>query len=140
MEALPRESDTHGSGDVGEGFAVEVAEHGVRLLRIVAEIVHITIGGIQIFPPVVVIVDEAGAPAADPVRKAPETSGVADVSKKLPAIAGEKREYLRREIVVKEVHEAVVVKVLGVRPHPIDGNSIVVERYAVNGSLFAEPA
>src|SRR6058998_2888036 len=101
MEALPRESDTHGSGDVGERFAVEVAEHGVRLLRIVAEIVHVTVGGIQIFPPVVVIVDEAGAPAAEPGGKASETSGVADVAERLSAIAGEKREYLHREIVVK---------------------------------------
>src|SRR2546425_11750483 len=121
MEALARESDTHGSGDVGEGFAVEVAEHGVRLLRIVAQIVHITIGGIQVFPPVVVIVDEAGAPAAEPVGKATETSCVADVSKKLPAIAGEKCERLRREIVVKKVHETVVVKVFCVRPHPVYG-------------------
>src|SRR6266699_137338 len=104
MEALARESDAHGSGDVGEGFAVEVAEHGVRLLRIVAQIVHVTVGGIKIFPAIVVIVDEAGAPAAKPVGQTPETRGVADVSERLPAIAGEKREYLAREIVVKKVH------------------------------------
>src|SRR5262245_39090173 len=110
METFARESDAHRSGDVGEGFAVEVAEHRVRLLRIVAQIVHITIGGIKIFPPVIVIVDEAGAPAAEPVGKASETSRVADVAEELPAIAGEKREYLRREIVIKKVDETVVVK------------------------------
>ena len=86
---LAREGDTHRGRDVGEGFSVEVAEHGIRLLRIVAQIVHVTVGGIEILPPVVVVVDESGAPAAEPVRQAAETSGVADVSERLPAIAGE---------------------------------------------------
>ena len=38
---------------------------------------------------IVVVVDEAGAPAAEPVRQAAETSGVAHVSERLPAIASE---------------------------------------------------
>src|SRR5688572_31660722 len=99
MEALSRERDTHGRGDVGEGFAVKVAKHGVRLRRVVAQIVHVAIGGVEIFPPVIVMVYESGAPAAEPVRQTAEPCGGADVSESLPAIAGEQREDLRREIV-----------------------------------------
>src|SRR5438094_6117592 len=31
MKTLARESDAHGIGNIGKGFAVEIAEHGVRL-------------------------------------------------------------------------------------------------------------
>src|SRR5262245_55238559 len=135
METFARERDTHRSGDVCKGLAVDVAEHGVRLLRVVAQIVHIPVGGIKIFPPVVVIVDEARAPAAEPIRKPSETRGVADISERLSTIAGKKREYLCGEIVIKEVHETVVVEVFCVRTHSVYGNPIVVEGHAVNGSL-----
>src|SRR5262245_7471713 len=65
---------------------------------------------------------------------------MADIAKKLSPLTGEESEYLRREIVIKKVHETVVVKVFCVRPHAVDGNPIVVERYTVDGSLFLEPA
>src|SRR5262245_55654324 len=140
MEAFARESDPHAGGDVREGFAIQIAKHCVRLFCIVAEIIHITIGRIKILPPVIVIVDEAGAPTAEPKGKAPETGGEADVPEELVAIAGEKGEYLCREIVIKEVYETVVIKVLRVGSHAVDGNPIVIEGNAVNGSLFVELA
>src|SRR5271157_176710 len=54
---------THLVTDVHELLSAHVLEHGVSLFGVSNEIVHITIRGEEILPPVVVVVNEPYAPA-----------------------------------------------------------------------------
>lgn len=55
--------------DVDEGLAIDVAKHGVVLARVSGKVVDISVGGIDIFPSVIIEVDKANAPAGECARE-----------------------------------------------------------------------
>jgi hypothetical protein len=112
--------------DVLEAPALEVAEHRVALGAVRGQVVDVAVRRVDVLPAVVVVVDEPVAPAREAEAQAHHPGGRRGVEKPLPPVVPEESPHLHHQVVAEDVHAAVVVVVLGVRPHPGDGRALVV--------------
>jgi hypothetical protein len=100
--------------------------------------VDVAVGRVDILPPVVVVVDESVAPAGEGQAQRLDLGGVrkreqvAAISQKLPDLA--------HQVVIEDIHVAVVVVVFGVRPHGRSGVRAVVVSDSQFQPFFLERA
>src|SRR5207244_7084627 len=90
------------------------------------EIIHVAIGAEEVFPAVVVVVDEAVTPAGKRLAQSHQLHFGRDVTEEFATLVAKQTPDLAHEVVIKGIHPTVVVKVLGVGPHRGDGVPIFV--------------
>src|SRR5208283_2427803 len=84
-----QEASAHLIGYVHELLPAQIAEHGVVLACVRQLVVDVAVGGVQVFPAVVVIVYEGGAPARERLAELFQMDLLGDIAKEIAAVAVE---------------------------------------------------
>src|SRR5215470_18448015 len=126
---------------VPEGPISEIRKNAVwllisRSLEHFHIVVNVRARGEQIFPSVIVQVEEAGAPAAALDREDREACAVSRVLEQAAPEVMKKRKRLVRQIYDADVRTTVVVVIPEIRPHAGDGLATVQQRHARQDSDF----
>jgi hypothetical protein len=83
----PQKILSHLRGYVLEPFAAQVLEHGIVLPSGGVDVLDVAVRGVQILPAVVIIVDEARAPAGKRRAEPPQSGFERDILEDVAAVA-----------------------------------------------------
>ena len=98
--------------DILQGLSIEIPETSRRAASMsYGQIIDISIGRVDVLPAVVVVVDEANAPAAQVARQRAKLRTPGDIRKGFSVFVVEQAENLAGQIVIDNVNPAVVVEV-----------------------------
>src|SRR5208282_5717610 len=126
--------------DVEERFTVDILEHRIVLFGIGTEVVDVTVRGVKVLPPVVIVVDKSDTPTRERQAQGFEVSLSSHVVERIPNEVAEEAENLPSKVVVDDVDHAVVIKILGIAAHSGNGSPCFVVGHAVERALFLECA
>src|ERR1039458_2475211 len=112
--------------DIPELLAIHVFKQSVVLAGVRNHVVDVSVSRIEILPAIIVIVDETIAPSRHGFAELGHPRALRKVPERAALLVAKQRPDLAYQVVIEDIHPAVVVVIVGVATHGRDGGTFVV--------------